>query len=1109
MAAHFTPTKLQPLTSWFARCIHGARISNNACTPHTTNSTHAHTAIRVWSTDFVRKSVQGLDISENEMHVGLIAYTGVPYVVLPFDSTFSQTELDLKLTAPQLKCGEWYDSKTKGFLTSQPADTTIPCSEQPIQTLEDASQEQAYTLCKENATACTVYNPTWELEPFKKRLPDPTQLDIAFLRKLYVNNPSNPEKPLDSFAHSRTFGREAFYLEPATTNYHRALSKLEEMLTTTKYGRRLDAPAISIFVTDGDLYIPELDEATGKIKHKTGNINKDSEWDELDCHVNGTELSLNFPSSKFGDNEICYLTRLEKKMKEWASGWPVYATGVGADTEKKKATVSTIGKDGTYTADDYDKLEGLTSGVINKVLQQGLCKTTVTTVTSTTATSTTQTSTTATSTTTTTTTRTRTTTTTATSSTSTITATSTTTKTTTVTVTSTTATTTSTKTTTVTETSTTATTTTTKTTTVTNSSTATTKKTTTTITTTTQEFDCVYTISPCTQSCEIGGDRVLSVARNATGVGRICLAQSDVPNCQPGDGQCPATTVTKTTATAATTPITIPTTAEPKRRTTTIKATTMGEDQTTTVPNVTNAEIQRNAGSGNNNDAYWLLLLLLLLMCGVPMLIAQNRRRKDADVVAEIDGAEQWKRDSNDGINAWETTTTFGTPKAGAKKSPPKQVEWNGATVNLRVLSDDFSEALNGESSTDASVLTTFPTEDAVSPRTRAMSALPLNDTLELDQSQMARLEAMDADRTMAGVGGFSPSPVTVAPTPTPSPGFLKDMVSPRTRAMSALPEGVNDSLELDQSAMLQMNPKADDRSLLPQSPISFPGPVLMAPNPTPSPGLLKDMVSPRTRAMSTLPEGVNDSLELDQSAMLQMNPRATDRSLLAHTPISFRDLASPGPSLNGFEGMDDSVASSMAFSPSPQKGFYSSSDGPEMYTSVLAGAVEISQIVSAPKFRAQRVRQSVDASDWQDLGTPTNNKRASLNFSRFSVHNQSINSVVADQERDTMVKGWRSELQRVSTPSATTKSGTSSSGSGVDRRWNHARNANDQAFGNASLWEDDVVSPIRSTTRMLDLRGPSPVRHLCPKHRSPLHPRCLFLWAFTSPRCVIPFKCL
>ena len=77
--------------------------------------------------------------------------------------------------------------------------------------------------------------------------------------------------------------------------------------------------------------------------------------------------------------------------------------------------------------------------------------------------------------------------------------------------------------------------------------------TTTTTTATTLMFDCEYTYSVCTAQCEKGVNRAIVISRKATGAGSLCPGQSDVPDCQPGDGLCPTTTTTTATTTTATT----------------------------------------------------------------------------------------------------------------------------------------------------------------------------------------------------------------------------------------------------------------------------------------------------------------------------------------------------------------------------------------------------------------------------------------------------------------------------------------------------------------------------------------------------------------------------
>ena len=76
---------------------------------------------------------------------------------------------------------------------------------------------------------------------------------------------------------------------------------------------------------------------------------------------------------------------------------------------------------------------------------------------------------------------------------------------------------------------------------------------TTTTTTTTDVANCVYVFSECTAICEQGAARALTITRQPTPTGKACPDPSAVPNCQPGEGLCPATTTT-TTTTSTTSP---------------------------------------------------------------------------------------------------------------------------------------------------------------------------------------------------------------------------------------------------------------------------------------------------------------------------------------------------------------------------------------------------------------------------------------------------------------------------------------------------------------------------------------------------------------------------
>ena len=90
---------------------------------------------------------------------------------------------------------------------------------------------------------------------------------------------------------------------------------------------------------------------------------------------------------------------------------------------------------------------------------------------------------------------------------------------------------------------------------------ATATTTTTTTTATTLKSDCEYSYSTCSNNCEKGVERSITVTREATSTGTRCPVQTDVPDCQPGDGVCPTTTMTMTTSTMSTTTTTTTTTA--------------------------------------------------------------------------------------------------------------------------------------------------------------------------------------------------------------------------------------------------------------------------------------------------------------------------------------------------------------------------------------------------------------------------------------------------------------------------------------------------------------------------------------------------------------------
>ena len=90
---------------------------------------------------------------------------------------------------------------------------------------------------------------------------------------------------------------------------------------------------------------------------------------------------------------------------------------------------------------------------------------------------------------------------------------------------------------------------------------------TTTVTTTTQIAHCAYTLSECTDACEVGASRTITVTRQPSSAqAKQCPSQANVPDCLPGSGLCPTTSTTattKTTTTQTTKTITTTTTTTP------------------------------------------------------------------------------------------------------------------------------------------------------------------------------------------------------------------------------------------------------------------------------------------------------------------------------------------------------------------------------------------------------------------------------------------------------------------------------------------------------------------------------------------------------------------
>ena len=70
---------------------------------------------------------------------------------------------------------------------------------------------------------------------------------------------------------------------------------------------------------------------------------------------------------------------------------------------------------------------------------------------------------------------------------------------------------------------------------------------------TTTAYDCAYVLSTCTEACEPGGSRTITVTRQKLLGGNPCPQMAEVPDCQPGNGDCPTTTTTMTAATTTTT----------------------------------------------------------------------------------------------------------------------------------------------------------------------------------------------------------------------------------------------------------------------------------------------------------------------------------------------------------------------------------------------------------------------------------------------------------------------------------------------------------------------------------------------------------------------------
>jgi hypothetical protein len=115
----------------------------------------------------------------------------------------------------------------------------------------------------------------------------------------------------------------------------------------------------------------------------------------------------------------------------------------------------------------------------------------------------------------------------------------------------------------------------------------TTTTTTTTQTTTTNTFDCGYDISSCSEACEVGIDRTITVFRQPAPKGRACPTLEELPDCVPDEDECPPTTTTTTTSTSTVTTTSITTTSTTTDTSTT--TTTHAKDCTYTVSACTTA----------------------------------------------------------------------------------------------------------------------------------------------------------------------------------------------------------------------------------------------------------------------------------------------------------------------------------------------------------------------------------------------------------------------------------------------------------------------------------------------------------------------------------------